>query len=69
MTTIYEIQQVLIVDTPFGKAQALLIMDYGIHLNTIWVCASLSDGRIRHFDSNQITVQKNNTIDFNIEKQ
>lgn len=68
MTTIHELQQVLIVDTEFGKAQVLFIMDYGVHLNTIWICASLSDGKVRHFDSNQITIPRNNTIDFNIEK-
>lgn len=68
MTEIHEIQQVLIVETEFGKAQALLIIDYGVHLNTIWVCAALSDGRVRHFDSNQITIPRNNTIDFNLEK-
>ena len=68
MTAIHEIQQVLIVETEFGKSQALFIMDYGVHLNTIWICAALSDGRIRHFESNQITLPKNHTIEFNIEK-
>lgn len=67
--TIHEIQQVLIVSTEFGNAQALFIMDYGIHLNTIWICASLNDGKIRHFDSNQIEIIKNNTINFNIDKK
>lgn len=65
MTAIHELQQVLIVDTEFGKAQVLFIMDYGVHLNTIWVCASSIDGKIRHFDSNQITITSNYTIDFN----
>lgn len=68
MTTIHEIQQVLIVETEFGKAQALFIMDYGVHLNTIWICAALLDGKIRHFDSNQISIAKNHTIEFNLEK-
>jgi len=68
MTQIHEIQQVLIVDTEFGKCQALFIIDYGIHENTIWVCASFDNGKIRHFDSNQIRLQKNNTLNFNIEK-
>jgi len=63
---IHEIKQVLTVDTPFGEAQALFIIDYGIHKNTIWVCASIEDGKIRHFDSNQITISKNYTLNFNI---
>lgn len=65
MTVIHEIQQVLSCNTPFGEAQALFIIDYGIHKNTVWVCASFSDGKIRHFDSNQITITCNYTINFN----
>jgi len=53
-------------NTPFGDVQALLIIDYGIHQNTIWVCSSLSDGSIRHFDSNQISIKINQTIEFNM---
>jgi hypothetical protein len=60
--SILEIQQVLILDTPFGKEQALFIIDYGIHKNTIWVCTSLVDGKIRHYDSNQISVEINHTL-------
>jgi hypothetical protein len=66
MTAIYELKQILIVNTPFGEAQVLFIMDYGIHNNSIWVCASNSDGKIRHFDTNQITIKTNHTLNFNI---
>ena len=66
MTTIHEIQQVIFVNTPHGEAQVLFLIDYGIHLNTIWVTSNKIDGKIRHYDSNQISVVKNNTIDFNI---
>lgn len=65
MAVIHEIQQLITCDTPFGEAQALFIMDYGIHRNTIWVCASFKDGKIRHFDSNQITITRNDTLEFN----
>lgn len=65
MTTIHEVQQVLNCNTPFGKAQVLFLIDYGIHQNTIWVCASFKDGLIRHFDSNQISIENNLTLDFN----
>lgn len=68
MTAIHEIQQVVIVDTEFGKCQALFLIDYGIHENTIWVCSSFKDGKIRHFDSNQIRLQTNYTLNFNIDK-
>lgn len=69
MTVIHEIQQVMTVNTPFGEAQALFLIDYGIHLNSIWVCATYSDGKIRHFDSNQITININHTLDFNLENK
>ena len=66
MTTIHEVQQVITVNTPFGEAQVLFIIDYGIHRNTIWVCSSFEDGKIRHFDTNQITVTINQTLNFNM---
>jgi hypothetical protein len=66
MTAIYELQQVLTVNTEFGQAQVLFIFDYGMHSNSIWVCASYSDGKIRHFDTSQITINPNHTMNFNI---
>lgn len=66
---IHEINQVMIVDTPFGQAQALFILDYGIHFNTIWICASMECGTIRHFDSNQISISKNHTMNLNTNKK
>lgn len=69
MIAIHEVKQILTVNTEFGEAQVLFIMDYGIHRNTIWVCASFEDGKIRHFDTNQITVTSNHTLNFNIDKK
>jgi hypothetical protein len=65
MTAIHEITQTLMVNTPHGKGQALFLIDYGIHQNTIWVVTLKEDGRIKHYDSNQITVEINHTIEFN----
>jgi hypothetical protein len=65
MTAIHEIAQTLIVNTPHGKGQVLFLIDYGIHQNTIWVVTLKEDGRIKHYDSNQITVEINHTIEFN----
>ena len=64
---IHEVKQILTVNTPFGEAQVLFIMDYGIHRNSIWICASFFDGKIRHFDTNQITITSNHTLNFNNE--
>lgn len=52
--------------TPHGEGLAILVIDYGIQHNTVWVVANKSDGRIRHYDSNQITLSKNYTIDLNV---
>lgn len=63
---IHEIRQILWVNTPHGSGQALFIIDYGPHNNTMWVVANRTDGRIRHYDSNQITLELNHTLDFNL---
>jgi hypothetical protein len=68
MTIIHEVNQVLKVNTPFGEAQVLFLMDYGIHQNTIWICANSEDGKIRHFDSNQISLVRNHTTGMNLKK-
>lgn len=69
MTTIHEIKQILTVNTPFGEAQVLFLIDYGVHRNSIWVCASFSDGKIRHFDTNQISLTSNHTLNFNVDNK
>ena len=68
MTTILEIQQILWVSTPHGDGQALFLMDYGPHENTVWVVALEKDGAIKHYSSNQIALCINNTFDINIKK-
>jgi hypothetical protein len=49
-----------------GDGLALFIIDYGMQNNTIWVVAIKSNGAIKHYDSNQITLYSNNTINFNV---
>lgn len=66
MTMIHEIQQTLWVDTPHGIGQALFLIDYGIHQNTIWVVCLKHNGKILHYDSNQLTIDKNNTLEINV---
>ena len=65
MTIIHEVNPVLKVNTPFGEAQVLFLMDYGIHQNTIWVVCLKHNGKILHYDSNQLTIDKNNTLEIN----
>lgn len=66
MTVIHELQQVLWVTTPHGDGQVLFLIDYGVHENTIWVVALEADGIVKHYNSNDIKICKNNTININI---
>ena len=63
---IHEIKGTIWVNTPHGKAIAMFLIDYGIQQNTIWVCACKKTGKVKHYDSNQISVEVNYTIDFNL---
>jgi len=48
--------------TELGPGRALLVIDYGTDINTIWVVALDNGGQIKHFDSNQVTLQENYTL-------
>ena len=60
---IHEIQNTLWFDTPHGVGQALFIIDYGIHQNTIWVIALTDSREIKHYNSNQIKILNNYTLE------
>lgn len=66
---ICELKNVIYVKTPHGICQVLFLIDYGIHQNTIWVCANVKNGEIKHYNSNQITICTNYTTDFNTSKE
>jgi hypothetical protein len=68
MTAIHEFQSTIWVETPHGEGIAILMIDYGIHQNTIWVVANKNNGRVRHYDSNDIKFSSNNTLNINNEK-
>ena len=65
MIHIHEINQVIWVNTPHGKGIALFLIDYGPQQNTIWVVTLKENGKIKHYDSNQISIEINHTLDFN----
>jgi hypothetical protein len=65
MVVIHEIQQVMYVETPHGDGQPLFLIDYGAHMNTVWVVANCADGKIRHYESNQIALTINHTLEIN----
>ncbi len=47
------------VQTPKGEGDALLIIDYGVHYNTVWVVHLFEDGQVLHFDSSDIRAMGN----------
>jgi hypothetical protein len=62
---IHEIKQMMWIQTPHGVSLALFLIDYGVHNNTIWVAANKENGEIRHYDSSQIKLDVNFTINLN----
>jgi len=68
LTAIHEIQQVMYVETPHGEGMPLFLIDYGPHLNSIWVVANCEDGKVRHYDSNDIRITVNHTLHLNDKK-
>lgn len=47
------------VSTPLGEGDTLMVIDYGCHLNSVWVVWLFEDGRVNHFDSSDIRVMGN----------
>jgi hypothetical protein len=46
------------VKTPLGDAEAFFIIDYGVNVNTVWVCRMLG-GEVKHFYSDDIYIYDN----------
>lgn len=65
MTVIKEIEQFIWVETPHGDGQAMFIIDYGPHENTVWLVALQGSREFKHYTTEQIKICKNNTFDFN----
>jgi hypothetical protein len=47
------------VTTPLGEGDALLIIDYGCNLNTVWVIHLFAEGKVSHFDSSDVRIMGN----------
>lgn len=66
---IHEFSSPIPVHTPHGKGDAILLIDYGIDINTVWL-VRLKGGIVKHYYSDDILVYGNpmrgNGIDINI---
>ena len=64
---IHELSQILwVVNEKFGVCRVIFLIDYGCEANTIWVCVVKKTGAIKHFNSEQIKVEANYTLDENV---
>ena len=55
---IHEFKVPIPVKTPHGDGEALLFIDYGINVNTVWV-VKLDGGIVKHYYSDDIRIYDN----------
>jgi hypothetical protein len=58
VTVIHEFKTPMDVKTPHGDGQAILLIDYGINVNTVWV-VKLDGGIVKHYYSDDIRIYDN----------
>jgi hypothetical protein len=46
------------VQTPLGDGEAFFIVDYGVNVNTVWVCR-MAGGEVKHFYSDDVRIYDN----------
>lgn len=56
---ILQLSPPLWVQCPLGEGHALLVIDYGPSINTVWVVHLFGDGRVVHIDSSELRVMGN----------
>ena len=47
------------VTTPLGEGHAVVIIDYGPSINSVWVVHQFNDGRVVHVDSSEVRMMGN----------
>lgn len=58
MSTIHQFNPTIDVHTPHGIGQAMLLIDYGVNVNTVWVVC-LDGGIVKHYYSDDIRIYDN----------
>jgi len=58
-----QIDPPLSVLTPLGEGWALFLIDYGVHLNSVWVVSLWESGQVFHVDSAEIKIAGNPMYD------
>jgi hypothetical protein len=47
------------VTTPLGEGHALVLIDYGPSINTVWLVHLFETGKVTHVDSSEVRVMGN----------
>ena len=55
---IHEFKIPIAVKTPHGDGDALLFIDYGLNVNSVWV-VRLQEGEVKHYYSDDILIYGN----------
>jgi hypothetical protein len=55
---IHEFKTPVLVHTPHGKGQAILLIDYGLTTNSVWL-VRLRGGKVLHYYSDDIRLYDN----------
>lgn len=55
---IHEFRTPIAVSTPHGEGDAILFIDYGLNVNSVWVIR-LHGGEVKHYYSDQISIYGN----------
>ena len=58
MSTIHQFPTPLPVHTPFGSGECILLIDYGLDVNSVWL-VRLRGGMVKHFYSDDIRLYGN----------
>jgi hypothetical protein len=58
ISTIHEFNTPIEVKTPHGDGQAILLIDYGLNVNTVWL-VRLNGGTVKHYYSDDIQIYDN----------
>jgi hypothetical protein len=55
---IHEFRSSISVHTPHGEGNAIMLIDYGLDINTVWV-VRLKGGLVKHYYSDDIRIYDN----------
>lgn len=57
--TMLQLNPPLWVTTPLGEGHALVLIDYGPSINTVWLVHLFDTGKVTHVDSSEVRVMGN----------